>query len=559
MHPVPELRALPASALAPKYRAHLVRAGLIHPSEALVLSPHQLARLTRLAPADCTTLLDQLARAVLAPGDDDTVAHLVAHPEPSSLTTGDPQLDLLLGGHGVRTGTLTELAGHSSSGKTHLCLQLALTAQLAPDQGGLAGGALFISSEGTVPSSRLFQLADHYARRHPTLDPDGSHRTAWDFLDNVHAEKAPDLDTLAAVLAYHAPACIEHVAAHAASRTPLAPHLSLPSSLAPASTAAPPPRPSQLVLASRPRPARPPLPVKLVVVDSLAAPFRADATTTSSSSFAQRARDLGALGDSLKRLAAEFGCAVVVVNQVADAFSPAEERPLHPAFLGAGAPHEQLALPLELYSRTQTPHFSGLAASTSSAALKLPWWRPDDGALSSSNGVQAALGHAWSNVPSTRVLLLVRRAGGAAGGAGPASTRRAASLVWSPYAPRAVLETRLGDGGLEGLGDVCERAVLWVERGARDSEDGDAEGDRVDDDVDAEAEREWWHSQAERAVREAERRALVGDGSGGSGEARGFGTDAGPADAASNGGELQGGDEQGREEEEEGRLDPERG
>ncbi|GAA5906951.1 hypothetical protein JCM8208_003721 [Rhodotorula glutinis] len=553
MHSVPELRALPSSALAPKYRAHLVRAGLIHPSEALLLSPQHLARLTRLAPRDCHTLLDQLARAVLAPGDDDTVASLLADRvhEPSTLTTGDKALDHLLGGHGIRTGTLTEVAGHSSSGKTHLCLQLALTAQLPPSQGGLAGGALFVSSEGTVPSSRLFQLADHYAQR---LRPDADDaRTAWDFLDNVHAEKAPDLDTLAAVLAYHAPACIERVAAHAQSRAPLPLHLSPPSSLAPDSTAAP--RPSQVVLASRPGPARPPLPIKLVLVDSLAAPFRADATTTSSSSFAQRARDLGALGDSLKRLAAEFGCAVVVVNQVSDAFSPAEERPLHPAFLGPGAPHEQLALPVELYSRTQTPHFSGLAASTPSAELKLPW-RVDDLASSGGGGVQAALGHAWSNVPSTRVLLLVRRAGGAAGGAGPASTRRAAALVWSPYAPRAILETRLGEGGLEGVGEVCEREVRFVERGAHDDDDDEQDGQR-DDDVDVEAEREWWHSQAERVVREAERRALGGGEVNGNGVPDAAMKGARAGDGAAGGGGAQGEGEE-RRDEEDGPLEPER-
>ncbi|GAA5932831.1 hypothetical protein JCM3775_002248 [Rhodotorula graminis] len=546
MHAVPELRALPPSALAPKYRAHLVRAGLIHPSEALVLSPQQLARLTRLAPQDCHALLDQLARAVLAPKDDDTVASLV---EPStSLTTGDPALDLLLGGNGIRTGTLTEVAGHSSSGKTHLCLQLALTAQLPPSRGGLGGGALFISSEGTVPSSRLFQLADHYAQRLPPAHA----RTAWDFLDNVHAEKAPDLDTLAAVLAYHAPACIERVAAHADSHTPFPLNLSPPSSLARDPTA--PLRPSQVVLASRPHPPRPPLPIKLVLVDSIAAPFRADATATSSSSFAQRARDLGALGDALKRLAAEYRCAVVVVNQVSDAFSPAEERPLHPAFLGPGAPHEQLALPLELYSRTQTPHFSGLAASTSSAALKLPW-RVDGPAGPSGGGVQAALGHAWSNVPSTRVLLLVRRTGGAAGGAGPASTRRAAALVWSPYAPRAMLETRLGDGGLEGVGDVRRREVLFVERGAHD-DDGDGDDgrgqhdERRDDDDDVEAEREWWHSQAERVVREAERRALGGGGS----EAADEGVR--PAEGAAGGADAQ--DEDERRRADEGPLEAER-
>ncbi|TNY18918.1 P-loop containing nucleoside triphosphate hydrolase protein [Rhodotorula diobovata] len=521
MHPPTDLRALPSSALEPRYRAHLVRAGFTSPQEVL-LSP-SLSKRTRLAPHECTQLVDQLSRAVLHQGDNDTVASLVSSSSSSSsprvLSTGDARLDLLLGG-GIRVGSLTEVAGHSSSGKTHLCLQLALTAQLPPPLGGLGGGALFVSSEGTVPSPRLFQLAQHYAAVHRGAQDEHLSRTPteWDFLDNVHAEKAPDLDTLAAVLAYHAPAFIERVAAHAASGTSLP--LSLTTSTSSSFPGEGPPRPSQLVLASRPTPPRPPLPIKLVLVDSLAAPFRADAsaTTTTSSSFAQRAKDLSSLGDSLKLLAARHDCAVVVVNQVSDAFSsPAVERPLPPpppprAFLGPGPgsmappPHERHGLPRALYSRAQTPHFSGQAASVSSALSPLPAGFSGAGAgAGAGGGVHAALGHGWSHVPSTRLLLLVRRPAGAAAVGAPARTRRCAALVWSAFAPRAVLETTLGAGGLEGVGEVRVREVVFAEPEAE--AEADAEGAASPPGED-EGDAEWWHSQAERAVREAERTAL---------------------------------------------------
>ena len=47
-------------------------------------------------------------------------------------------------------------------GKTQLCLQLLLTAQLPESAGGLAGRALYISTEGHAPLGRLASLAEGY-------------------------------------------------------------------------------------------------------------------------------------------------------------------------------------------------------------------------------------------------------------------------------------------------------------------------------------------------------------------------------------------------------------
>lgn len=50
-------------------------------------------------------------------------------------------LDSHLGG-GVLVPGVTELSGVSGAGKTQLCMQLCLMAQMARDQGGLSGGNL---------------------------------------------------------------------------------------------------------------------------------------------------------------------------------------------------------------------------------------------------------------------------------------------------------------------------------------------------------------------------------------------------------------------------------
>lgn len=74
------------------------------------------------------------------------------------LTTGCQALDEVLGG-GVATGSITELAGEFSSGKTQLAFQLCINAQLPADFGGLDGKVYFLDTEGTFSVKRVLEMA----------------------------------------------------------------------------------------------------------------------------------------------------------------------------------------------------------------------------------------------------------------------------------------------------------------------------------------------------------------------------------------------------------------
>ncbi len=82
------------------------------------------------------------------------------------LTTGSNMLDKLLGG-GIESQSITEFYGEYGSGKSQICHQLCVNAQLPPEQGGLGGSALYIDTENTFRTERIFQMANNLS-----LDPD---------------------------------------------------------------------------------------------------------------------------------------------------------------------------------------------------------------------------------------------------------------------------------------------------------------------------------------------------------------------------------------------------
>ena len=82
------------------------------------------------------------------------------------LTTGSNMLDKLLGG-GIESQSITEFYGEYGSGKSQICHQLCVNAQLPPEQGGLGGAALYIDTENTFRTERIFQMSNNLG-----LDPD---------------------------------------------------------------------------------------------------------------------------------------------------------------------------------------------------------------------------------------------------------------------------------------------------------------------------------------------------------------------------------------------------
>jgi DNA repair protein RadA len=75
------------------------------------------------------------------------------------LTTSSPQLDNLFGGGGLSSTTITEFFGEFGSGKTQMCFQLAVNATMPVEKGGLNGHVLVIDTENTFRPMRIEQLA----------------------------------------------------------------------------------------------------------------------------------------------------------------------------------------------------------------------------------------------------------------------------------------------------------------------------------------------------------------------------------------------------------------
>ncbi|MEM2875301.1 MAG: DNA repair and recombination protein RadA [Candidatus Hadarchaeales archaeon] len=74
------------------------------------------------------------------------------------ITTGSPQLDELLGG-GVETQAITEFFGEFGSGKTQLAHQLCVNVQLPVEQKGLEAKAIYIDTENTFRPQRIRDMA----------------------------------------------------------------------------------------------------------------------------------------------------------------------------------------------------------------------------------------------------------------------------------------------------------------------------------------------------------------------------------------------------------------
>ena len=280
-------------------------------------------------------------------------------------TLGCPILDGCLAG-GVPCNSITELVAESGSGKTQLCLQLVLSAQLPTSLGGLAASSLYIHSEFPFPSRRLQQLSQSFRSSYShVLDSE------YNPLDFVLVRGVQSADQLFDVL------------------------LKMDSVLL-----------------------RPPtqLPVRLIVIDSIAALFRGEFENTPFD-LKRRSSLFFKISGKLKALAERFGLAVVVTNQVVD-------------FVG------------------QAGGLNGLRVGN----LGSLW--------SSGRRVCAALGLSWANCVNSRLFLsrneeIVGEVTGLGGvGAGDTVsrlTRRHLHVIFAPHLPESSCEFVISREGVLGV------------------------------------------------------------------------------------------------------------
>jgi len=168
------------------------------------------------------------------------------------ITTGSSELDTLIGG-GIETQSITEIYGKMASGKSQWAFQTAVTVQLPIDQGGLEGACLYIDSENSFRPERVIQVAKRFG-----LDVDNA-------LKNIHVARA-----------YNA----EH----------------------------------QMILADKAAEMVKEKNIKLLIVDSLTAQFRAE--FVGRGTLAERQQKLNKHMRTLQKLAEMQNIAVLVTNQV---------------------------------------------------------------------------------------------------------------------------------------------------------------------------------------------------------------------------------------------------
>src|SRR5574344_71670 len=93
------------------------------------------------------------------------------------ITTGSSGFAELIGG-GIETQSLTEVFGEFGSGKSQISHELAVTVQLPEDKGGLDGECVFIDTENTFRPERIEQIANAF-----DLDPEET-------LQKIHIARA---------------------------------------------------------------------------------------------------------------------------------------------------------------------------------------------------------------------------------------------------------------------------------------------------------------------------------------------------------------------------------
>ncbi|KAL7315918.1 DNA repair protein rhp57 [Mucor circinelloides] len=233
--------------------------GLDSAADILSQSSSDLQRLLRINNLQASLILRTASKDVydwkkrIKSGDQ------LLHQDSQILTTGDTIMDQVLHG-GISLGMVTEIVGESSSGKTQLALQLALTAQKPKSEGGLEGAAVYIHSEGPFPSTRLDQLVSKY----PASEQQ-------QLKNNIHTIRIRTSEEQYQVLAYQLPVFLERQQN-----------------------------------------------IRVVLIDSISAIYRSE--PTSERNKFDKMSEICELGSRLKKLAYQYRVAIVAINQVSDVF-----------------------------------------------------------------------------------------------------------------------------------------------------------------------------------------------------------------------------------------------
>lgn len=270
-------------------------------------------------------------------------------------------VDQLLGGAGLPVGEFTEICGPPGIGKTQWAMQLAINVQLPPAERGLQGSALYIDTEGSLTPERCHDMAQammarihRHRRANPRLGPCPDWLNEEYLLAGIHVLRVYDVATLDATISTLPALC------QAVDR-----------------------------------------PVRLVIIDSLAFPVRAESTND----FIGRTQQLTQWAMKLSQLAQQHPPkAVVALNQMTTT------------------------------TTSSSHHHHHLPGEKTSSGNK-------ENSLVVGSSLVPALGEAWAHAVTNRVILAP----------GVGDTRHC-RLIKSPRLPTGQAAYTIAQGGIRDVG-----------------------------------------------------------------------------------------------------------
>ncbi|UGV40630.1 DNA repair and recombination protein RadA [Methanococcoides orientis] len=249
-----------------------------------VASPAELANSAEIGESTAAKIINAARQAADIGGFETGDTVLERRKLVGKLTTGCEEFDEMMGG-GIESQSITEMYGEFGCGKTQVAHQLAVNVQLPPEQGGLGGSVVIIDTENTFRPERIAQMVKGLSEKHGVeYDPE-------EFLKNIHVARAYNSN---------------HQILLVDSASELANEL----------------KDSEM-------------PVRLLIVDSLTAHFRAE--YIGRGTLADRQQKLNKHLHDIQRFGDLFNSCVVVTNQVMskpDAFFGDPTKPIGGHILG---------------------------------------------------------------------------------------------------------------------------------------------------------------------------------------------------------------------------------
>lgn len=148
-----------------------------------VASPAELANTAEIGESTASKIINAARQSADIGGFETGDMVLERRKLIGKLSTGCVEFDEMMGG-GIESQAITEMYGEFGSGKTQIAHQLAVNVQLPREQGGLDGSVIMIDTENTFRPERIKQMVEGLSERN------GVDYYPEEFLKNIHVARA---------------------------------------------------------------------------------------------------------------------------------------------------------------------------------------------------------------------------------------------------------------------------------------------------------------------------------------------------------------------------------